>query len=351
MTTENSFVDSHGRIIKDLRISVTDRCNFRCLYCLPETEAAANFYRDRWRKADQTPIRHQWKPKQEILTFEEIERVTRIAARRGIEKVRITGGEPLLRRNIVELIHKLASIPGIDDLAMTTNGFLFPQFAQELKAAGLHRISISVDSFNPENFERMTGRQGLDQVLESVAVAKQLNFQPVKINAVVIRHLNDQEIESLCQFALDEQISVRFIEFMPLDSSKAWQKEHVVSGAEILEQLDKRFQLTPKTSSNKSETAKRWQINGTKAELGIIAPVTQPFCGHCNRLRLTADGQIRTCLFSLHEHDLKPLLRGDATDAQISKHLQTLVDKKEASHQIGKAEFEQPARTMSCIGG
>ncbi len=345
------LVDSHDRTIRDLRISVTDRCNFRCLYCLPETEAAANFYRGRWSQGHQTPIQHQWKPKKEILTFEEIERVAQIAARCGINKIRLTGGEPLLRRNLDVLVHKLAQIPGIRDLALTTNGFVFPKFARALKEAGLHRISISLDSFEKDNFTKLTGRQGLDEVLESVRIAKELDFHPVKVNAVIIRGLNDHEIPDLCEFALDQQISVRFIEFMPLDSSKAWQSDYVMPGREILERLQARFQLTSNEGDSKSETAKRWRINNSEAEIGIIAPVTEPFCGHCNRLRLTADGQIRTCLFSLHEHDLKPWLRGEATDEAIAQHLQSIVLKKEAGHKIGQTDFEQPARTMSGIGG
>ena len=351
MIPQSPLVDSHGRTLRDLRISVTDRCNFRCLYCLPETEAAANFYRDRWREKEQKPIHHDWKPKNEILSFEEIERITTIAASAGIDKIRLTGGEPLLRKDIVELVRKLSAIEGIKDLAMTTNGFLFPKYAQELKDAGLDRISISLDSFDKANFKRLTGRNGLEEVLQSVQVAKALGFDPVKVNAVVIRDINDHEIEALCQFAIDEEISVRFIEFMPLDSSKAWQKEHVISKKEILDRLQNRFDLTPLTSSNASETAKRWSVNQSKGELGIIAPVSEPFCGHCNRIRLTADGQIRTCLFSLHEHDLKPLLRGNTTDEEILTALHQIVAKKEAGHRIGKADFVQPARTMSCIGG
>ncbi len=351
MTSTSSLIDSYGRTIRDLRISVTDRCNFRCLYCLPETEAAANFYRGRWHEQDHTPIQHQWKPKSEILSFEEIERITRIAVNTGVNKIRLTGGEPLLRRDLSTLVQKLAAIPGVHDLAMTTNGFLFPKFAQDLKNAGLHRISISLDSFDQGNFKRLTGRNGLDEVLESVEIAKQLDFHPIKINAVVIRDINDHEIEALCQFALDQQLSVRFIEFMPLDSSKAWQKEHVVTGQEILERLQKKFQLTPQKGKSVSETAKRWSINQSDGEVGIIAPVSEPFCGHCNRIRLTADGQVRTCLFSLQEHDLKPFLRGEADDEEIAAALHGIVAKKEAGHKIGKTDFVQPARTMSCIGG
>ena len=351
MKAEAFLADSHGRTIRDLRISVTDRCNFRCLYCLPETEAAANFYRERWRSRPKIPIHRRWKPKHEILSFEEMERIARIAVACGIEKIRITGGEPLLRKNVVALIEKLAMIPGLRDLAMTTNGFLFPQHAAALKKAGLRRVSFSLDSFDRQNFKRLTGVSGLDKVTQSVQLAKELGFHPVKINAVIIKDLNDHEIEDLCQYALDEQISVRFIEFMPLDSGKVWQKDRVFPGKEILARLRKRFDLSLVANTHASETARRWRINGGGGEVGIIAPVTEPFCGHCNRMRLTADGQIRTCLFSLREHDLKPLLRGDATDDEIASRLQTIARGKEAGHKIGREDFTQPTRTMSSIGG
>ena len=351
MKAKAFLADSHGRTIRDLRISVTDRCNFRCLYCLPETEAAANFYRERWRSRPEIPIHRRWKPKHEILSFEEMERVARIAVACGIEKIRITGGEPLLRQNIVALIEKMAAIVGLRDLAMTTNGFLFPQYAAALKKAGLRRVSFSLDSFDPQNFKRLTGVSGLDKVTQSVQIAKELGFHPVKVNAVIIKGINEHEIEELCQYALDEQIRLRFIEFMPLDSGKAWQKNRVFSGKEILAHLQKSFDLSPVANSHASETARRWRINGGDGEVGIIAPVTEPFCGHCNRMRLTADGQIRTCLFSLREHDLKPLLRGDATDDEIAGRLQTIARGKEAGHKIGREDFAQPPRTMSSIGG
>ncbi len=345
------LADSYSRTIRDLRVSVTDRCNFRCLYCLPETEAAANFYRERWRSRPEIPIHRRWKPKHEILSFEEMERIARIAIACGIEKIRVTGGEPLLRQNVVALIEKLAAIPGLRDLAMTTNGFLFPQHAAALKKAGLRRVSFSLDSFDPQNFKRLTGVSGLDKVTQSVQLAKELGFHPVKVNAVIIKGINDHEIGELCQYALDEQISVRFIEFMPLDSSKAWQKSRVFPGKEILTRLQKRFDLSPVASSHASETARRWRINSTAGEVGIIAPVTEPFCGHCNRMRLTADGQIRTCLFSLREHDLKPLLRSAVSDDEIANRLQTIARGKEAGHKIGHKDFAQPPRTMSSIGG
>jgi cyclic pyranopterin phosphate synthase len=347
--------DSFGRVMRDLRVSLTDRCNFRCLYCLPETEAAANFYRGRF-----DPVKNPFpqriplpplKPKHEILTFEEVERLVAIAARMGIRKVRLTGGEPLLRKNIEQLVARLAAIPGIEDLALTTNGFLFQEKARSLKAAGLTRVSFSMDSLDPANFRKMTGRDGLNEVQGSIRLAKQLGMQPVKVNAVIIRELNDHEIERLAEFALAEEVSFRFIEFMPLDSSRGWLRDLVVPGAEILRRLQRFFDLEPVESGNKSETARRWRFRGSRAEIGIIAPVTEPFCGHCNRLRLTADGKLRTCLFSLQEHDLRQLLRGGASDAEIADALQEIVLGKEARHHVGEPEFIQPERTMSCIGG
>jgi cyclic pyranopterin phosphate synthase len=355
MTADNLLSDSYGRIMRDLRVSLTDRCNFRCLYCLPETEEAANFYRTKF-DAVRNPNPQKlplpdWKPRSEILSFEEIERVVRLAAELGIQKIRLTGGEPLLRQGVEVLVGKLAQIPGISDLAMTSNGFLFRQKGEALKNAGLQRISFSIDSLDRENFKKMTGRDGLNEVLSSIALAQKLGLNPVKANAVVIRGINDHEIESLAEFARDRNLSFRFIEFMPLDSSRSWLKEIVVTGREILERLQARFSLKLIQSPNLAETARRWAFADGRGEIGIIAPVTEPFCGHCNRLRLTADGKIRTCLFSLHEHDLKSLLRGGAADSVISDELRAIVWQKEAGHRIGKPDFVQPARTMSCIGG
>ncbi len=342
--------------MRDLRVSITDRCNFRCMYCLPETEEAANFYRGKFDALKNpqptlTPIVREWKPKSALLTYEEIERVVRVAVGLGIEKVRITGGEPLLRRDVPELVARLAPIPGVRDLAMTTNGSHFAPHAAALRAAGLTRVSFSLDSLDADNFKRITGRDGLRSVLAGITQAKALGFAPVKVNAVVIRGLNDHELEALAEFAREQAVSFRFIEFMPLDSGRAWLRDLVVPGREILARLQARFDLRPVVSDNPSETAKRWCFADGRGEIGIIAPVTEAFCGHCNRLRLTADGKIRTCLFSLHEHDLKPLLRGNASDAELTARLREIVLGKEARHHIGEPGFQQPERTMSCIGG
>ena len=355
MTRLRPLGDSFGRVMRDLRVSVTDRCNFRCLYCLPETEEAANFYRTKVNvgepRSSALPAALEWKPKSQILSFEEIERLVRIFADLGIQKVRLTGGEPLLRANFETLVKKLAVIPGINDLAMTTNGFLFPQRAEALKAAGLRRVSFSLDSLDRDNFRKMTGRDGLDEVLAGIAKAGELGLTPVKVNAVIIRGINDHELEALAEFAQERKLSFRFIEFMPLDSNRAWLKELVVSGREILDRLQSHCTLHPVPPAHPAETAKRWRLGAGPAEIGIIAPVTEPFCGHCNRIRLTADGKIRTCLFGLVEHDVKSLLRNGATDEEIATRLRDIVGQKEDRHHIGETHFVQPVRSMSCIGG
>jgi GTP 3',8-cyclase len=352
MTGAGRLIDSQGRVLRDLRVSITDRCNFRCLYCLPETEAAQNFYRGHWAQLpDPAPILPQWLPKAHILSFEEIERVIRLGVSLGIEKVRLTGGEPLLRHNVEDLVARIATIPGITDLAMTSNGFLFPQKARALRAAGLRRISFSLDSLAADNFKKITGRAGLEEVLASIRLAQELGLHPVKINAVIIRGLNDHEIEALAGFARERDLSLRFIEFMPLDSARAWLKEMVVPGREVLARLQARFELRPVASENPSATAKRWSFSDGRGEIGIIAPVSEPFCGHCNRIRLTADGRIRTCLFSVTEHDLRSQLRAGASDEKIAEWLKAVVWQKEARHHIGEPDFVPPPRSMSCIGG
>jgi GTP 3',8-cyclase len=352
MTEAGRLIDSQGRVLRDLRVSITDRCNFRCLYCLPETEAAQNFYRGHWaHMPNPAVIAQQWVPRTHILSFEEIERVIRLAVGLGIQKVRLTGGEPLLRRDVEHLVARIAKIPGLGDLAMTTNGMLFPQKGLALRGAGLRRVSFSLDSLSRDNFRKITGRDGLEEVLRSISLAQQLGLRPVKVNAVIIRGLNDHEIEALAEFAREHGVSLRYIEFMPLDSARAWLKEMVVPGHEVLARLRARFDLQPVQSDNPAATAKRWAFPDGRGEIGIIAPVTEPFCGHCNRIRLTADGKIRTCLFSVTEHDLRSRLRGGASDTEIADWLKGVVWQKEPRHHIGEPEFVSPPRTMSCIGG
>jgi cyclic pyranopterin phosphate synthase len=352
MTPADLLVDSHGRVLRDLRVSITDRCNFRCLYCLPETEAAHNFYRGHWAHLpDSTPIVQQWVPKSNLLTFEEIERTVRIAAGLGIQKIRLTGGEPLLRRGVEDLVGRIAAVPGLTDLAMTTNGFLFREKAAALRQNGLRRVSFSMDSLDRNNFRKITGRDGLQEVLAAIDLALEIGFQPVKVNAVVIRGINDHEVEALADFARDRELSFRFIEFMPLDSARAWLKEMVVSGRELLTRLQARFELRPLASDNPSSTSRRWGFAKGQGEIGIIAPVSEPFCGHCNRIRLTADGKIRTCLFSVTEHDLRSRLRNGHSDGDLREWFREVAWLKEARHHIGEPEFVSPPRSMSCIGG
>ena len=352
MTDASLLIDSQGRILRDLRVSITDRCNFRCLYCLPETEAAHNFYRGHWVDLpNAASIVHQWVPKAHILSFEEIERLVRIAVKLGIQKIRLTGGEPLLRQSVETLVARLARIPGLSDLAMTTNGFLFPPKARALREAGLGRISFSLDSLDPAGFRKITGRDGLGEVLASITLAQDLGLHPVKVNAVIIRGINDHEIEGLAEYARQRDLSLRFIEFMPLDSARSWLKEMVVPGREVLARLRTRFDLRPVSGDHSSETAKRWAFRDGRGDLGIIAPVSEPFCGHCNRIRLTADGKIRACLFSVTEHDLRSGLRNGSSDDEIAGWLKGVVRQKDARHHIGEPEFVPPPRSMSCIGG
>jgi cyclic pyranopterin phosphate synthase len=351
MPDRKLLIDSRGRVLRDLRISVTDRCNFRCLYCLPETEAAANFHRDRHPAGLDHPIGPEWLPRAQLLSFEEIERVARLGVAVGLHKIRLTGGEPLLRQELAGLVERLARIPGVADLAMTSNGFAFLQRGKALRDAGLRRVSFSLDSLDRAQFEKITGRDALAEVLAAIAYARELGLAPVKLNAVIIRGLNDHEIEALADFARRQNLSLRFIEFMPLDSARAWQPDLVVTGREILARLQARHHLRPVPPANPSATAQRWTFPDGRGELGIIAPVSEPFCASCNRIRLTADGKIRTCLFSPAEHDLRPHLRQGATDEQICDFWRNVAWHKEAGHRIGQSDFVPPSRGMSCFGG
>ncbi len=339
----------------DLRISLTDRYNFRCLYCLPKTEAAANFYQERFapkgRSFSTEPIARKWQPREKLLTYEEIERTVGIFVRLGINKIRLTGGEPLLRRDVNKLVQCLVNLPGIDDLALTTNGFNFHEKSGALRKAGLKHITFSLDSLDRDNFKKITGQDCLDTVVSNIRLARDLGMAPVKVNAVIIRDINDHEIEVLAEFAVKENVILRFIEFMPLESGRAWLKEIVVPGREIRERLQNSFQLEPLNANHTAETANRWRIAGTTGEIGIIAPVTEAFCGHCNRIRLTSDGKIRTCLSSLNEPDLREKLRGGESDEVITNWIRKVVWNKEERHHIGEPELEQPERSMSCIGG
>jgi cyclic pyranopterin phosphate synthase len=326
--------DSYNRPIRDLRLSLTDRCNFRCFYCLPHGEP---------------PIA----PKEQMLSFEEIEYVSEIFVSMGIEKIRLTGGEPMMRRDIEIIIQKLSRLkPRLHDLALTTNGYFLPGRAEALKAAGLDRITISFDSLKPEVFKRMTGVDVLDRVLEGIEAAKTAKLTPIKVNAVIVRGHNEDEVADFAAFAREHDVRMRFIEFMPLDSGHEWSREMVVSGREIFNRINERFPLVPVKVARGAETSSRYSFaDNAPGEIGIIAPVTEPFCGACSRIRLTADGQIRTCLFSTVEHSLRDIVRSGATRAEIVEYIEGVVLKKEPRHYINDPEFMQPARTMSFIGG
>jgi len=322
------LIDKFGRPITDLRVSVTDRCNFRCVYC---------------RSAENTM------PHEELLEWDEYERLVRILVRMGIRKVRVTGGEPLVRPGIESFIGRLKAI-GVADLSMTTNGHLLADRCQTLIAAGLDRINISLDSLNREKFERVTRTKAFDQVMAGIDAAQNSSLRPVKVNAVLVRGLNDDEVEAFAEFARERELVMRFIEFMPLDADRAWTRDAVVPAAEVYRRISARWPLVP-VVHERSETARKYRFADGRGEIGLIAPVTQPFCGFCSRIRLTADGKLRTCLFSKDDHDLKFLLRGGANDREIGDEILSIVAQKEKGHRINEPDFVPPSRTMVYIGG
>lgn len=326
--------DAYNRTIGDLRISLTDRCNFRCFYCLPHGEPS-------------------WAKREKLLTFEELAYVAEIFVSLGIEKIRLTGGEPLIRRDVPVLVEKLAKLkPRLHDIALTTNGYDFARHANDLKNAGLDRVTFSLDSLNRKKFIDITGVNGLDRLIESIYVAKKLRFSPVKVNAVVVRNRNDDELIEMARFARENALSMRFIEFMPLDSGHEWSREMVVSGREIYNKINSSYPLKLKENSRGSETAWKYEFaDSAPGEIGIIAPVTEIFCGACSRIRLTADGQIRTCLFSNTEYNLRDLIRSNVSRDEIVSFIEDAVMKKEPRHYINDPAFVQPERTMSFIGG
>jgi cyclic pyranopterin phosphate synthase len=334
-TDVNLLKDSYGRTIRDLRVSLTDRCNFRCFYCLPHGEP---------------PIA----PKEQMLTYEEIERACEIFVSLGIEKIRLTGGEPMLRRDIETIIQKLSKLKdgGLLDLALTTNGYFLPERAQSLKDAGLDRVTISLDSLKRDVFKRMTGVDVLDKVLAGINAAKNAGLEPIKINAVIVRSHNEDEVADFAAFAREHDVKMRYIEFMPLDSGHDWSRTDVVSGKEIRERIEQRFPLTKINVARGSDTSSRYRFaDGAPGEIGIIAPVTEAFCGACSRIRLTADGQIRTCLFSTVEHSLRDVIRSGVSRDEVVDYIRSVVMKKEPRHFINDPGFVAPSRTMSFIGG
>jgi cyclic pyranopterin phosphate synthase len=324
------LVDPFGRIIRDLRISVTDRCNFRCTYCMPEEGM-------------------QWLPRSEVLTFEEIERLARLFVERfEVTGLRLTGGEPTVRAHLPVLVRKL-SVFGVD-LSMTTNGATMRALAHELRDAGLQRVNISLDTLDRAKFERMTKRDELERVLDGIEAAKEAGFAPVKINAVVERGVNDDEIVELARFARDHDVQMRFIEFMPLDATGHWMNDKVVGQDDIVAAIDAVFPLEA-IPSHGPAPANEWRYRDGRGTVGVIPTVTKPFCGDCDRVRLTADGQFRTCLFATTEFDLLHLMRAGASDDEVAAEIQRAVGTKWAGHQINQVTFVRPKRTMSQIGG
>jgi len=324
--------DSWGREIKSLRVSVTDKCNFRCRYCMPAEGL-------------------EWLGRDELLTFEEIQRLVRVLASMGVDEVRLTGGEPLVRRDLPVLVGMLADTPGVRDLSLTTNGVLLDRFAGPLVEAGLRRLNVSLDSLSHVRFAEITRRDALDRVLAGLAEAERYpQLRPIKVNCVAIRGFTEEEVPALAELARRKPYVVRFIEFMPLDADQAWRDDDVLTGGEILALIEERWPLV-EVPAKPSSTARRFRFAYGAGEIGFVNPVSEPFCSSCDRIRLTADGQLRTCLFSRREWDLKTPLRDGSSDERLEELIRFAVAHKELKHKINDAGFVRASRSMSQIGG
>lgn len=347
VTSARRLLDSFGRIHNNLRISVTDRCNIRCFYCMPAENV-------------------EFMPKEHLLSFEEIERVVRIGTTLGIDRIRLTGGEPLVRRDLHVLVRKLAAVPGIVDIGLTTNGILLEEQAAELRDAGLRRLNISLDALDPEIFRKVTRRDGYERVLAGIEAARAVGFSPIKLNAVSVRGLTENQIVPFGQLARDTDTVVRFIEFMPLDADSQWQRDKVLFAHEIVATLEAAFgplrpiepketsapgSLLPVVGNSSHAPAQDFEFADGKGRIGLIASVSQPFCASCNRFRITADGRLRNCLFSNEETDIKHLLRDHGDDAAIAQEMLDSIAAKKEGHEINTARFIQPDRPMYSIGG
>ena len=326
------LIDGHGRLIEDLRVSVTDRCNFRCQYCMP---------------ADGLP----WLERAEVLTFEEIERLVALLASMGVRDLRLTGGEPLVRREFPRLAAMLTAVEGLREVSLTTNGYLLERDADALADAGIDRVNVSIDSLQRDRFFEITRRDSLPQVLRGLdAVARRPELRPVKVNAVAIRGFTEQEALPFARFAREHDFQVRFIEFMPLDADHAWSEDQVLTGDELREIIHAVHPLE-ELPREPSATARVFRFLDGSGEIGFVNPVSEPFCSDCNRVRLTADGKLRTCLFSVNETDLREPLRTGASDDQVAELIRNAVWRKELKHHVGEKGFRQPPRSMSAIGG
>ena len=324
--------DGHGRFIRDVRVSVTDRCNFRCQYCMP---------------AEGLP----WLERNAVLRFEEIERLVRVFASMGVTDLRLTGGEPLVRRDFPQLVSMLTPIEGLRDVSLTTNGYLLERDAAALVAAGINRVNVSLDTLAKDRFFQMTRRDSLPQVLRGLeALARHPEVHPIKVNAVALRGFTEQEAIPFAEFARTTAFQVRFIEFMPLDGDRAWRPDAVLTGAELRAIVDRVHPLEELPREAHS-TARVFRFRDGQGEIGFINPVSEPFCADCNRVRLTAEGKLRTCLFSLDETDLREPLRAGAGDDELERRVRGAVWRKELKHRVNEAGFRQPPRTMSAIGG
>jgi cyclic pyranopterin phosphate synthase len=324
--------DSWGREIKSLRVSVTDKCNFRCRYCMPAEGL-------------------EWLERDELLSFEEIERLVRVLARMGVDEVRLTGGEPLVRRDLPTLVGMLAATPGVRDLSLTTNGVLLDRFAAPLVEAGLRRLNVSLDSLSHVRFAEITRRDALDRVLAGLAAAERHpELRPIKVNCVAIKGFTEEEVPALAELARRKPYVVRFIEFMPLDADQAWRGDDVLTGGEIRALIEERWPLE-ELPAKASSTARRFRFADGAGEIGFVNPVSEPFCSTCDRIRLTADGQLRTCLFSRREWDLKTPLRDGSSDERLDELIRFAVAHKELKHKINDPGFVRASRSMSQIGG
>ena len=327
------LIDNLGRVHTNLRLSVTDRCNIRCFYCMPDENV-------------------RFLPRRDILSFEEIERFARVAARLGVNKLRLTGGEPLVRAELHTLVARLTAIDGIRDIALTTNGILLAEQAQALKDAGLSRINISLDALSEETFRHIARRDGLDRVLAGIHAAKRVGFTRIRLNAVAIKGVTEPEIVPLVNFAREQGMEMRFIEFMPLDAEDQWQHDQVLSGEEIRRQIEEAIgPLAAAERPDPSQPASDFRFTDGSGTIGFINPVTQPFCEDCNRLRLTAEGKIRNCLFSMVEWDARAVMRGGGSDDDLVALLRDCIRAKKPGHGIDSADFVKPQRAMYQIGG